>query len=40
VVPVDIETVDDLRTVLKEIGYSNKAIAEIIKWYTSEPSIS
>lgn len=37
---MDIETVDDLRIVLKEIGYSGKAIAEIIKWYTSEPPIS
>jgi len=34
---VDLETVDDLRTILKEIGYSSKAIAEIIKWYISEP---
>ena len=39
-VPVDIETVDDLKAVLKEIGYSNKAIAEIIKWYTSEPPMN
>jgi hypothetical protein len=31
---------DDLRTVLKEIGYSNKAIAEIIKWYNSEPPMN
>jgi hypothetical protein len=38
--PVDIETTDDLRTVLKEIGYSSKAIAEIIKWYTSEPPMN
>jgi hypothetical protein len=40
VIPVSIETADDLRTVLKEIGYSNKAVAEIIKWYTSEPPIN
>jgi hypothetical protein len=40
VIPVNIETADDLRTVLKEIGYSNKAVAEIIKWYTSEPPIN
>ena len=33
---MDIETVGDLRKVLKEIGYSNKAIAEIIKWYNSK----
>jgi hypothetical protein len=30
---VEIETIDDLRAVLKETGYSNKAIAEIMKWY-------
>jgi hypothetical protein len=40
VVPVNIETADDLRTLLKEIGYSNKAVAEIMKWYTSEHPIS
>jgi hypothetical protein len=33
---MSIETVDDLRTVLKEIGYSNKAITEILKWYNSK----
>lgn len=32
---VDIETVEDLKQALKEIGYSNKAITEIIKWYTT-----
>jgi hypothetical protein len=37
---VDIETVDDLRAVLKEIGYSNKAIAEILKWYSSEHPVN
>jgi hypothetical protein len=37
---VDIETVDDLRKLLKEIGYSNKAITEIIKWYSSKPPIN
>lgn len=37
---MNIETVDDLRTVLKEIGYSNKAIAEIIKWYNSKPPMN
>jgi hypothetical protein len=35
-----IETVDDLKSVLKEIGYSSKAIAEIIKFYTSEPPMN
>jgi len=37
---VDLETVDDLRTILKEIGYSSKAITEIIKWYISEPPMT
>jgi len=32
--PVNIETVEDLHKALKEIGYSNKAIKEILKWYT------
>jgi len=33
---VNIETVGDLKKALKEVGYSNKAITEIIKWYTSK----
>lgn len=33
---MSIETIDDLETVLKEIGYSNKAIMEILKWYNPE----
>jgi hypothetical protein len=37
---MEIETVDDLKVVLKEIGYSSKAIAEIIKFYTSEPPMN
>jgi hypothetical protein len=37
---VEIETTEDLRTVLKETGYSNKAIAEIIKWYNSKHPIN
>jgi hypothetical protein len=37
---MNIETIDDLKTVLKEIGYSSKAIAEIAKWYTSKPPIN
>jgi len=31
---VNIETAEDVKKVLKKIGYSNKAIAEIMKWYT------
>jgi hypothetical protein len=37
---VEIETLDDLKTVLKETGYSNKAITEIIKWYSAEPPVN
>jgi len=37
---MDIETVDDLKTLLMEIGYSTKAIKEIIKWYNSEPPMN
>jgi hypothetical protein len=33
---VDIETLNDLREVLRETGYSSKAIIEIVKWYNSE----
>ena len=32
---MDIETVEDLKQALKETGYSDKAITEIIKWYTT-----
>jgi hypothetical protein len=32
---VDIETVEDLKKALKETGYSNKAITEIMKWYVT-----
>jgi hypothetical protein len=34
---VSIKTVEDLKKALKEIGYSNKAITEIMKWYTKGP---
>jgi predicted Ser/Thr protein kinase len=37
---VEIETVDDLRAVLKETGYSKKAVDEIIKWYNAEHPIN
>jgi hypothetical protein len=30
---VNIETVEDLKKALEEMGYSNKAITEIMKWY-------
>jgi len=35
---VNIETVEDLKKALKETGFSNKAVAEIMKWYaTNDP---
>jgi uncharacterized protein Smg (DUF494 family) len=30
---VNIETLDDLKNALEEIGYSDRAISEILKWY-------
>jgi len=33
---VNIETTEDLKEALEKIGYSNSAIAEILKWYNSE----
>jgi hypothetical protein len=30
---VNIETFDDLKNALGEIGYSDRAIIEILKWY-------
>jgi len=38
---VNIETVEDLKKALKDVGYSNKAITEIMKWYTlKKPSMT
>ena len=37
VAKVNVETVADLKKALKEVGYSNKAVTEIIKWYTKGP---
>lgn len=34
-----IETVESLEKALKDYGYSNKAIAEIMKWYVERPQI-
>jgi hypothetical protein len=36
---VNIETIDDLKAALREVGYSNNAIAEIIKWYNSSHTL-
>ena len=33
---MNIETVDDLKKALKEVGYSNNAVTEIMKWYTQK----
>jgi hypothetical protein len=33
---LNIETPEDLKKVLRELGYSNPAIAGIMKWYVSE----
>ena len=35
---VNIETLDDLKKVLRENGYSNRAVAQIAKWYGSNHS--
>jgi len=32
---VNIETLDDLKKALKAVGYSKRAITEIIKWYAT-----
>jgi hypothetical protein len=28
-----VESIEDLKRMLREIGYSEKAIGEILKWY-------
>jgi hypothetical protein len=33
------ESLDDLKRMLKETGYSDKAVCEIIKWYKPSNSI-
>jgi hypothetical protein len=30
---LDVESADDLRRRLREIGYSDDAVKEILKWY-------
>jgi len=34
-----IETIEDLKAALKEVGYSNRAITEILKWYNTNRTI-
>jgi len=31
---LDVESVEDLKRMLREIGYSDGAVEEILKWYT------
>lgn len=33
VILLDVESIEDLARRLKKIGYSDRAIAEILKWY-------
>jgi predicted Ser/Thr protein kinase len=33
-----VESVEDLKRLLREIGYSEKAVDEILKWYKSNNS--
>jgi len=35
---LDVESVDDLKRMLKERGYSDRAIEEILKWYGQNKS--
>ncbi len=37
---VNIETIEDLKKALKDTGYSNGAIAEILKWYDSDSQMN
>jgi len=30
---LDIESVEDLKRMLREMGYSDQAVEEILKWY-------
>lgn len=33
-----VESLDDLKRALKETGYSEKAVSEILKWYKDNNS--
>ena len=33
-----VESLEDLKRVLREIGYSRKAVEEILKWYKQSNS--
>jgi len=30
---LDVESAEDLKRILREIGYSERAVEEILKWY-------
>ncbi len=34
-----VESIDDLAKILRRIGYSRKAVSEILKWYRENGSI-
>lgn len=35
---LSVESLDDLKRALKETGYSDKAVSEILKWYKDNNS--
>jgi len=35
---LDVESVEDLKRMLREIGYSDRAVEEILKWYRRNKS--
>jgi len=35
---LDVKHVEDLRRWLRELGYSERAVKEILKWYSSSTS--
>lgn len=35
---LDVASVDDLRRRLREVGYSDDAVKEILKWYKRDSS--
>jgi len=35
---LDAESIEDLKRMLREIGYSGRAVEEILKWYKQNSS--
>jgi len=35
---LDVKPVEDLRRMLREMGYSDRAVEEILKWYRQDNS--